>query len=529
MYDYVLKNAVIADGTGAPLYTGSVCIQGGNIAAIVPEFEGELRRVIDVAGRVVAPGFIDIHTHSDTIPLMREMNPESKLYQGVTLEITGNCGISHLPVTPEKRRELTEFYNAMLPASVAFTPLENASVAEYAAAVARCPPAIHYGVLIGHGTLRGAVVGFEMRPPTPEEQRRMEQLLDQQLEQGAFGLSLGLIYPPSSFAQQAELVGLAKVLASRDRILAVHMRNESDQVFEAVEEMLEVARRSGVRLEISHLKLMGKGQWGRTGELLERLERARGEGVRVTCDQYPYNASSTGLSALAPGWAHAGGVAQLTLRAQHPTAALLQAVQAEMERRGGPPAVLVVDTHGCLPECDGKTVQEIARLWGVDPAQAAVDCLARSGGTVSCIYYTMDMEDVCCIMRDLHISVGSDGVSYEYKTAAKSKFHPRNFGTFPRFLQTVREKKLLPLEKAVYKMTGLPASVLGLTDRGKIQVGMAADLTVFDPERVADRSTYLDAAVKPLGIDYVFVEGEPALELGVQTASRRGRVLLRGT
>ena len=526
MYALVLKHAVIADGTGSPPYVGDICIQDGKIADILPYYDGAAVRTLDATGLVAAPGFIDIHSHSDTIPLQTAMEPESKLFQGVTLEITGNCGISHLPVSREKRAELTRFYNAVLPASVDNIQLEDASVSDFVRHVQEHPPATHYGVLIGHGTLRGAVMGFGMRPPAPEEQLQMEQLLDRQLEEGAFGMSLGLIYPPSSFARKDELVGLARVLAKRNAILAVHMRSESDRVFQAVEEMLEIARASGVRLEISHLKLMGRKQWGRTGELLAMLDRARSEGIQVTCDQYPYHASSTGLSALFPSWAHDGGVACLVRRAGQPTQELLDAIQAEMDRRGGPEAVLVVDSNGHLPMFHGKTIQEIASQWKVSPAQAAARFLAQCEGAVSCIYFTMDMDDVCRIMQDMHICVGSDGVNYEYAKAAGRGFHPRNFGTFPRFLQTVRERNLMPLEKAVYKMTGLPACILGLKDRGLIRPGMAADLTLFHPEQVADCATYTNSAVPPQGIPYVIVSGQLALDQGKQTSVHAGSVLM---
>lgn len=527
MYSYVLRNALVADGTGAPLYQADVCLEGGKIAAVCSQWDGPAEQEVDLTGLILAPGFIDIHTHSDTVPLLTDMNPESKLYQGVTLEITGNCGISHLPVPPGKEKELTEFYNAMLPSSVAYIDLEDHDIRAFAAHVAQHPPAIHYGVLIGHGTLRGAVMGFDMRRPTPEEQQEMEQLLDRELAGGAFGMSLGLIYPPSSYAEKEELIGLAKVLAARDRILTVHMRSESDGVFQAVEEMLEVAKTSGVHLEISHLKLMGRAQWGKTEQLLSRLEQARKEGVRVTCDQYPYHASSTGLSALVPGWGHAGGVSALVERCAAPSQRLLDDIRAEMERRGGAQAVLLVDTHGYLPQVQGKTLEEVARMWAVSPEQAAAECLAKCFGTVPCIYFTMDMDDVCAIMSDMNISVGSDGSSFQYSVAREHTFHPRNFGTFPRFLQTVRERRLMPVEKAVYKITGLPAQVLGLKDRGRIAPGMAADLTAFSPTQVADQSTYTDSARQPLGIPYVFVSGQPAVWQGVQTSSRNGMVLLR--
>lgn len=526
MYQCVLKNANIADGTGEPLYNGDICIQDGKIAAVLPFYDGDAELELDVSGLVTAPGFIDIHTHSDTVPLQMNTNPESKLYQGITLEITGNCGISHLPAPKEKQKELTEFYNSFLPASVEYMTLEDESVSDYVEHVSRCSPATNYGVLIGHGTLRGAVMGFDMRHPTDEEQKAMEKLLARQLEEGAFGMSLGLIYPPSSFASAEELVGLSKVLAEHNCILAVHMRSESDRVFQAVEEMLDIAERSGVHLEISHLKLMGKEQWGQTEKLLAMLRQARERGVKVTCDQYPYNASSTGLSALAPGWAHDGGISCLTERVKSPTPELLEDIEREMTRRGGPDAVLVVDTHGCLPQFHGKTMREIAEAWNISPAQAAAKCLAECQGAVSCIYFTMDINDVCQIMQDMNISIGSDGAGYEYEAAGKHCFHPRNFGTFPRFLQIVREQNLMPLEKAIYKMTGLPASVLGLKDRGVIKPGMVADLTVFDPEQIADRSTFTNSAVKPDGIHHVLICGQLAVADGRQTDLRVGKVLL---
>lgn len=528
MYQYVLKNATVADGTGAPLYQADLCIQDGKIAAIVPEYQGSAEQTLDVAGLITAPGFIDIHTHSDTVPFHQGINPESTLYQGVTLSITGNCGISNLPAPKQRKEELTRFYNAFIPASVDYIQLEDESVCDYVMRVNQSRPATNYGVLIGHGTLRGAVMGFDMRHPTPEEQEQMEQLLAKQLEEGAFGMSLGLIYPPSSFARPEELIGLAKVLAAHDAILSVHMRSESDRIFESVEEMLHVAEQSGVHLEISHLKLMGKAQWGKTDRLLSMLEQARGRGVRVTCDQYPYHASSTGLSALAPGWAHDGGVVCLTERAKNPTAKLLEDIAAEMDRRGGPQAVLVVDTHDRLPETHGRTMDQIAAAWQMEPAQAVARCLAMCDSTVSCIYFSMSMEDVCRIIQDMNVSVGSDGVSYEYAKEAKHCLHPRNFGTFPRFLQTVREHRLMSVEKAVYKMTGLPASVLGLKDRGVIREGMVADLTVFDPEKVADRATFTNSAVKPEGICHVMVAGQLAVLHAEQTGVRAGCVLRHG-
>ena len=229
MYQYVFKHATVADGTGMPVYRADLCIQDGKIAAIVPEYHGPAEHIVDVSGLITAPGFIDIHTHSDTVPFQQDTNPESKLYQGITLEIIGNCGISNLPAPEERKEELTRFYNAFLPASVAYMQLDDPSMCDYAARVKRAGPATHYGVLIGHGTLRGAVMGFDMRHPTPEEQEQMERLLAKQLEEGAFGMSLGLIYPPSSFARPEELIGLlAHAAGILDRPEAISTRELVD-------------------------------------------------------------------------------------------------------------------------------------------------------------------------------------------------------------------------------------------------------------------------------------------------------------
>lgn len=527
MYTYVLRQATIIDGTGGAPYCGDVCLSGDRIAEIIPHYEGPCEVSLDLTGKILCPGFIDIHTHSDTVPLMIKMNPESKLYQGVTLEITGNCGISHIPLSPEKQIELTQFYNSMLPLSLDYIQLHDESVSDYAKRVSLYPPATNYGALVGHGTLRGAVMGFDMIPATPQNQEDMEALLNQELERGAFGMSLGLIYPPSSFATIQELTGLARVLQKKNRILSVHMRSESDGIFQAMDEMLDIAKETGVHLQISHLKLIGKAQWGQSQRLLSRLEQARRDGCKVTCDQYPFHASSTGLSALLPGWAHSGGNTDMVKRVQTPGTELLDEISQEIERRGGAGSVVVVDTQGICPQVEGKTLEDIAALAGCTPAVQATELLSRCGGVVTCIYFAMDMEDVCTMMKDLTIAVASDGTNLSYKESAGHNYHPRNFGTFPRFLEIVRQRDLMPLEKAIYKITGLPRTILNLKDRGIIATGAVADITIFDYEQVAYAGTFQKSAVRPTGIEYVFIAGEPALLKGEQTDARRGRVLLR--
>ena len=319
MYDLILKNGLVVDGSRAKPYRADIGIQNGRVAKIAAQVTETAKTVLDAAGLVVTPGFIDIHSHSDACPLV-DYTTESKLYQGVTAEITGNCGISILPNTPECWRSNQEYFFNQLELPTGDLSLEGLyDLNDYSSAVTAHGCIGNYGQLIGHGTLRGAVMGFVDRDPTPEEMERLKALLRRELEAGAFGMSLGLIYPPSSFCKTEELVELAKVLKEYDALLTVHMRSEGPRVFQAVDEMLEITRRSGVHLQISHLKLMGKPQWGRADELLAKIQAAREEGLTITCDQYPYTATSTSMTALLPHWAHDRGPPALNQPQKEPT------------------------------------------------------------------------------------------------------------------------------------------------------------------------------------------------------------------
>ena len=526
-YDLVIKQGMLVDGTGKQAYAGEVGIKDGLIAAIGPKL-GEAKTTVDAGGCVVSPGFIDIHAHSDWCPFYPGVRAVSKLYQGITLEIDGNCGISLLPVNDKCRREIDELMASGLELPLHGLSMVDDDLKAYAAHLERCRPATDMGLLIGHGTLRGVVMGFGMRKPTPEELHRMEQVLDAELTKGAFGLSLGLIYPPSSYGEGEELVALAKVVAKHHGILSVHMRSESTQIMAAVDEMLTVAKQSGVHLQISHLKLIGKPQWGKSTELLQKIKQARAEGVQVTCDQYPYLATCASLDVLLPGWAKDGGTAALCQRLAKPTDKLLAETRAEMERRGGAAAVLIITTTGWKPEYDGKTLADIAQLLGVAPELAACQVLLGSRDMAPCCYFCLNETDMLNIMREQFIAVGCDGyaVPYDKKFFLGSNPHPRSFGTFPRYLQTIREKGLLSLEAAIYKITGLPAQILNVQDRGVLAVGKRADITVFDPATVADLTTYTDSIRKPQGIKAVILGGRLALLDGEQHGANLGRLVL---
>lgn len=526
MYDVVLTGGRIVDGTRTAPYAADVCIRDGKIAAITEHFDGESKEVVDVSGKIVSPGFIDIHSHSDACPLV-DYDPESKLYQGVTTEIAGNCGQSILPSTPESCAMIQQYFFSQMELPVGGLTLDGMyGMKEYVQRVKDHGCATNYGMLVGHGTLRGAVMGFVDRDPTPDEMEQLKAMLERELEAGAFGMSLGLIYPPSAFCQSDELVELAKVLKKHDAILTVHMRNEGPRIFQAVDEMIDITRRSGVHLQISHLKLMGKPQWGRSQEILDKIEAARAEGMTITCDQYPYIATSTSMTALLPHWAHDGGMPALVARVKAPTEQLKAETAQEMENRGGPASVLVSSTHGHHPEWEGKTVAELAEQFAMAPADTVMEVLSQCEGAVACIYFSIDQDDMLRIMKDMRICIGSDGYAFSYdRSITKTDPHPRSFGTFPCFLRLNREHQLMPIEDAVYKITGLPADILGLKDRGTLKVGGVADVTVFDAETVRDTSEFMKSVRKPEGIVHVLVGGSFALRDGAATGAKNGMAL----
>ena len=520
MYDIILTGGLVVDGSGEKPYYANVCIRDSKIACITKELPAA-KETVDVTGLAVTPGFIDTHSHADVAHL-KDYPVYSQVAQGVTTEIAGNCGTSIMPAFPEKVEEMNK-HLAVKKGLGTFL-----SVTDYAEAGNAHGACMNYGTLIGHSNLRLAVMGFVNRDPDEQEMEALKALLEREMQRGAFGMSLGLIYPPSAFSKKEELVELAKVIAKYDGILAVHMRNEGPRLFEAVQEMLDITEASGVHLHISHLKLMGKPQWGKNPLLLKMLLDARAKGLNVTCDQYPFIASSTGLSALVPHWAHEGGYDDMVRRLKNKEGDICQGIAKEMENRGGPGAILVANTYGSNPQWEGKYISQLMEEFSLDAVETVLKVLIGCGSRAFCVYFSMCKEDMLAIMGQNFICVGSDGESMSHDKE-KTTFvpHPRYFSAFSQFFQTVREENVMPLEKAVYKVTALPASILGIRDRGMLKAGLAADIAVFDPNTIASQSTFLESRAWPVGVAHVLVNGQFSIRDGKPTGENPGKVLLK--
>lgn len=504
MFDWVIKNgSVVSHLTRRVIDIGIV---GHKIVKLGHGLKG--RQVIDASGLIVSPGFIDMHTHSDVSYILHETN-DSKLFQGVTTEMVGCCGLTHYPYVGKEPLKLYES-----PSLTDFIRTYNA------------PKAIHWGSFVGHGPIRLSVVGEKGRAATKSEQKMMAEILDRELSSGAFGLSLGLAYAPGMFADTQELIELAKVVNKHGKIISAHIRNENIHVFEAVDELIEIGRRSGAHVHIAHIKL-GFGQWHQSKKLLNIIDKAREEGVHLSFEQYPYEASATGLSVVLPNWVHDGGIQEMMRRFKEERAQVIEGIEKSSSFAMGLDRVIVVTTKGMYPQWDGLSVRDISSLLKISEAETVIYLLEQMACDVPTIRFTMEPRDVVAILKRKDAAIVSDGSAFPLLPSKINGMpHPRSFGTFPRFLRMNREGQWMTLEEALYKMTGLPAKLLKLSNKGNIVEGFDADLTLFDEKLIEDTATYDFSVSKPNGIHYVMVNGEIVVDRGVLTKERPGEVLL---
>ena len=510
----IIRGGTVIDGTGRPGYRADVEVCEGKIAAIGDLSGRSAGHILDAGGLTVAPGFIDAHAHSDT-SFLKDDSGASKLYQGITTEVSGNCGSSPFPAA-EGRLEEGEWRCASFEDF-----LERYEKEGYRMAVSQA-------MLVGHGSLRECVAGPADRPVTAAELEQMQRLLRRDLEAGAWGLSLGLEYAPGCFADQQEINALARVVGEYDGIITCHMRSEGLYIEDAVNELLEAGRVSGAKVQVSHLKIDNFRVHGKAPLVWQMLEDARAEGIRVAADMYPYTASCTTLTIRCPKWSLDGGDEALLAFLQGPgRQEVIEGIRTHYFNAERAETCLFSDDGGLWPEIVGKTLRVVAEemLGTSDYAEAAAEVLLRTRAKAWCIFFVMDEQDMLYFLsRDVNIGTDSRAMPGD-PARVKIRPHPRAYGAVAEFFSLVREKGFCTLEEAVRRVTGKTAERFGMTGRGILGVGNTADITVFDPETIASRAGYLDSVRLAVGVQHVIVNGGIALENGVQTDRRCGQFL----
>ncbi len=531
-WSLLIRGGTVVDGSGAPRQVADIAVSGDRIAAIGRDLLGAADRVIDATGHVVAPGFIDAHSHSDLFYLGCPSS-ESKIRQGCTTEVVGMCSFSPAPIAPG-RAEVVRGWVGGIGAS-ADPGWET--FGQYLDALRSARPSINVVHFVGHGALRLATIGPDNRPPGPPDIAAMTRLLDEAMDAGAFGFSTGLVYPPSSYAVTQELVTLAAAMARRGGLYFSHVRGESAMVEDSIREAIAIGEQGGVGVQIAHVKVSGRENWGKMDAVLRLIDQARARGVDVSGDVYPYHAGSTKMDNLLPAWVHDGGLPKVLERLAD--RATRERIAAECtpdgERWGtvsqgrvGFDEVMIATCR--RRELEGLTLAALARQTGRPPAEALMDLLLEERCTVGMVSFSQNLDNVATVLGHPAIMIGSDSIGLSEGVGPKhGKPHPRMYGTFPRVLgEYTRDRRLFSLETAVHKMTGMPAARLRLGDRGVLRPGYAADIAVFDPAAVADVATFQDPHQYPAGIPYVVVNGSVVVDGGHMRPTGQGRLLTPG-
>ncbi|HSJ28445.1 MAG TPA: D-aminoacylase [Acidimicrobiia bacterium] len=527
--DILLTGGTVFDGTGSPGRVTDVAVRGDTIVAIGDDLGIDAHRVIDVAGRAVTPGFIDIHTHSD-LSALRDPACESKVRQGVTTDVTGNCGASPYPIASEHRAEHLDMLEGR---GIGEKGLELtwSDIESYAAVADRRTLAFNLAPLVGHNTLRTAGMGLDQRPPTPAELATMQQLLDEQLQQGAFGFSTGLTLVPGAYAAEDEVVALLEVVAKHDALYATHTRGDGKREFGGVEEAIRAASAAGARLQYSHAAINVPAQWGRAADVTGIIEEARHGGLDVMFDVYPYDASSSAMTQYLPTWVQEGGTEAMRARLSDPAVYERALTELRAGWFGRIPwywsRVMVSKVAEPDAWAVGLSIEQAATRVGADPAEWALRLCLDHGNAARVVLFYRTEDDMKTFLAHPLSMVGSDGSAMPFDLPGEQP-HPRSFGTYPRvFGRYVREQQVLSLAEAVRKSTSAVADRLQLRDRGRLAEGMVADIVVFDPDTIIDRATFENPATPPVGVEHVLVNGAVVVENGDQTDARPGAVLRR--
>ena len=519
-FDTIIKNGVIYTGDGKAPIKGDIAIRDGKIAAIGKNLGKNAPTILDAQGLAVSPGFIDIHTHTDTNLLLAPKG-DSRIFQGITSEVGGNCGGAPFVYSDEaweKRKDKTRYgYPAWRDIDGFYDALSANKIG------------INYSSLVGHGDIRDAVVGPYNVPATDDQLKKMCDILDMELEMGAVGISYGLEYAPGCYSDTREMVALNKVIAKHNALYSIHMRNEDDHVLEAMDEAIEAARLSGARLEISHLKAQNPANFDKIDQMLKKIDDAKAEGIDISFDRYPYTAFSTGFTSFIPIELRDGTSNDIYARLNNPAICekIKKYAYSRLERFGGPQQVVVA---GCSDPANaiyaGKNLAECCKISGMDEWSMIRYLLISDKLSVNQATFAMKEENLEKIYAHSLSMPASDGSVYSPDgELGKELPHPRSYGTFPRFFEIVREKKIIDLPTAIYKCTGLPASRIKLKDRGQLIPGYAADITIFNPDTIADVSTYAEPHTFPTGIQHVFVNGVWTIRDGQHTGELAGVTL----
>ncbi len=521
--NFLIKNGLVFQNgdSNAVFQKADIAIEGDRIKAVGDLSGADADKTIDIEGLYVSPGFIDTHAHSE-FSLLADGRAEGKISQGITTEINGNCGLSAAPLYDHALERREDELNALGIKERWHT------FDEYFEILSRRGIALNFATLAGHNNLRASVAGYSDKHPSKTDMNKMMALLKDAITSGAKGLSTGLIYPPGCYSGRAEIIELARTASTRHGIYSTHMRDEGDKLLEAVDEVLDIAKEAKIHAHISHLKTSGEKNWNKLNEVYERIDKAHKSGISVTCDRYPYTASSTDLDAVLPSWVYEGGHEEELRRIRNEQERLKTEISGSFPEASSWERVRISSVNSYRNKwMEGRNILDISRSLKKSPADALFHILIEEDLHVGAIFFLMSEENLKSIMRRPYTMIGSDSSarSFDGITAA-GKPHPRGFGSFPRVLSKfVREENVMTLSEAVYKMTELPAKTFRIKDRGSIKGGYFADMVVFDPDKVADLADFDDPFRKPEGIYHVFVNGIPVMLYGEFTGAMPGRIL----